>query len=61
MSGLHYEDFVSDAGHVEVAGKDVLFASKATLIRLKSGSVREKDRLDVMALQKLTADPHALD
>jgi predicted nucleotidyltransferase len=61
MSGLHYEDFVSDAGHVEVAGKDVLFASKATLIRLKSGSVREKDRLDVMALQKLAADPHALD
>jgi predicted nucleotidyltransferase len=61
MSGLHYEDFVPDAGHVDVAGKDVLFASKATLIRLKSGSVREKDRLDVMALQKLAADPHALD
>lgn len=61
MSGLHYEDFVPDAGHVDVAGKDVLFASKATLIRLKSGSVREKDRLDVMALQKLVADPHALD
>lgn len=61
MSGFRYEDFTADAGHVDVAGNDVLFASKATLIRLKSRSVREKDRLDVIALQKLQYDPHALD
>ncbi len=61
MSGLHYEDLVKDAGRVSIAGKDVFYASKATLIRLKSGTVREKDRLDVMALKKLQADPHALD
>ncbi len=61
MTGLHYEDLIQDAGHVGIGGKDVRYASKAALIRLKSASVREKDRLDVLVLQKLQSNPRALD
>lgn len=61
MSGLRYEDVIADAGEVSIAGRAVRYASRQTLIRLKSGTAREKDRLDVMALQKLQADPRAFD
>ena len=53
MTGLHYADLLPDAGTLEINGRPIHYASKASLIRLKSSSVREKDRLDLMALQRL--------
>ena len=53
MTGLHYADLLPDAGTLDLNGCPIRYASKASLIRLKSSSVREKDRLDVMALQRL--------
>jgi hypothetical protein len=61
MTGLRYADLIGDAASYDLNGHPVRYASKATLIRLKSGSVREKDRMDVSALTKLQQDPHALD
>ena len=42
-------------------GHQIPYASKASLIGWKSRSVREKDRLDVLALRRLTENPHAFD
>ena len=61
MTGLHYADIAGDAVRSSIGGHEILYASKVALIRLKSASVREKDRLDVAALQRLEQDPHALD
>jgi len=61
LSGLVYLDLAADAQVLELGGREILFASKAALIRLKSSSVREKDRLDVAALERLAEDPTAFD
>ena len=53
MTGLYYPDLLPDAGTLDLSGRTIRYASKASLIRLKSSSVREKDRLDVIALQRL--------
>ncbi|MES2507616.1 MAG: nucleotidyltransferase [Verrucomicrobiota bacterium] len=53
MTGLHYGDLLADASTLEIGDRTVRFASKAALIRLKSTSVREKDQLDVIALERL--------
>lgn len=53
MTGLYYSDLLPDAGTLEIGDRIVRYASKAALIRLKSTSVREKDRLDVIALERL--------
>lgn len=59
MSGLHYEDVIGDADHLDLNGHAIPYASKASLIRWKEGSVREKDRLDALALRRLQQDPQA--
>lgn len=61
MTGLRYADIAGDAVRSSIGGREILHASKAALIRLKSASVREKDRLDVTALQRLEQDPRAFD
>lgn len=61
MSGLRYQDLRADASVVSLRGHSIPYASKAALIRLKSSSVREKDRFDAAALQRLEIDPHAFD
>ncbi len=61
MTGLRYADVAGDAVRTGIGGREILHASKAMLIRLKSASVREKDRLDVTALRRLDEDPHAFD
>jgi hypothetical protein len=53
MIGLNYADLLPDAGTLELNGHIIRYASKASLIRLKSSSVREKHQLDVMVLQRL--------
>lgn len=53
MTGLYYHDLLADAGTLDLTGRSIRYASKASLIRLKSSSVREKDKLDVIALQRL--------
>jgi hypothetical protein len=42
-------------------GRQIRFASKSALIGWKEASVREKDRLDAMALRELIANPRAFD
>ena len=61
MSGLRYPDLRTDASILSLQGHEIAYASKAALIRLKSGSVREKDQFDVAALKQLDIDPKAFD
>ena len=61
MSGKSYADLAEDAEVFKVQGLEVLYASKKSLIELKSNTVREKDRLDVQALKKLEEDQGAFD
>ncbi|WP_367871488.1 nucleotidyltransferase [Luteolibacter sp. Populi] len=61
MSGRRYEDVIVDVDTFEVRGKFVAIASKLSLIGWKEKSVREKDRLDAMALRRLIDDPRAFD
>lgn len=61
MSGLRYRDLRADASIASLRGHSIPYASKAALIRLKSASAREKDRLDATALRRLEIDPHAFD
>ena len=59
MSGLRYQDLKMDASILSLQGYEIAYASKAALIRLKGGSVREKDQFDVAALKQLEIDPKA--
>ncbi|MCP5534634.1 MAG: hypothetical protein H7A51_00180 [Akkermansiaceae bacterium] len=61
MSERKYEDLKKNADVFKLKEYHILYASKQDLISLKSKSLREKDRLDVMALQKLQEDPRAFD
>lgn len=61
MRGLKFADIAADAGVQEINGRIIRHASKAGLIRLKSGSSRDKDILDIAALRRLESDPHAFD
>lgn len=61
MAGFHYPDIITDADFFPVGSHQIPFASKASLIRWKGNSVREKDQLDAMALRKLMDDPRAFD
>lgn len=61
MSGRRYADVIADADTLVLRGFSIRYASKASLIGWKESSVREKDKLDAMALRKLLADPHAFD
>jgi hypothetical protein len=55
MTGLTFEDLSADALIFEVAGRRILYASKAALLRLKENSPRDKDKLDAIALRRLAA------
>ena len=61
MSGRRYADVLQDADTLTLRGHAIRYASKASLTRWKEASVREKDRLDVLALRRLEADPRAFD
>lgn len=61
MSGRNYVDAVKDADVLELQGLAIRYASKRSLIGWKESSVREKDRLDALALRKLLEDPKAFD
>lgn len=61
MSGRRYSDVLQDADTLTLRGHSIRYASKASLIRWKETSMREKDRLDVLALRRLEADPRAFD
>jgi hypothetical protein len=61
MSGRNYDDVVRDADVLPLGSHEIRYASKASLIAWKEKSVREKDRLDAMALRELLVDPKAFD
>lgn len=61
MSGLKFDEAVLDAATFALARHQIRYASKATLLRLKEHSSRDKDRLDAAALRQLMQDPHAFD
>jgi hypothetical protein len=61
MSGRKYDEVVQDADSFLLAGRQIVFASKSALIGWKERSVREKDRLDALALRELIANPQAFD
>jgi len=53
MAGCTYRDLIADSETTTLVGHSIRYASKSALIRLKSGSVREKDQIDVIALKGL--------
>jgi predicted nucleotidyltransferase len=57
LSGLRFADLIGDAPSFTVAGRTIRYASKPALLRLKGGSSRDKDRIDVAALRHLLDDP----
>ncbi len=61
MAGKHYADILGDADRFPVGDHAIAFASKSSLIAWKGKSVREKDRLDAQALQRLSENPRAFD
>ncbi len=61
MSGRTYQDVITDSDRFPLDGREIHYASKSSLIAWKEKSVREKDRLDAMALRELLADPRAFD
>ena len=61
LSGKRYPDVIADADRFEVGAHQIAVASKASLIGWKERSVREKDRLDAMALRRLQDNPAAFD
>ena len=61
VAGKHYADIIGDADWFSVGNHSIAFASKASLISWKGKSVREKDRLDALALQRLSENPRAFD
>lgn len=61
MSGRKYGDVIEDADVFSIHGRGIHYASKKSLISWKEKSVREKDRLDAMALRRLEEDPAAFD
>lgn len=56
MSNLRFQNLDQTAGETTINGRTIRFASKQDLIQLKSGSVREKDQIDVIALKRLLAE-----
>jgi predicted nucleotidyltransferase len=61
MGGRRYSDAIEDAERFSLRGRQIRYASKKLLIDWKSRSVREKDRIDAMALRSLEEDPNAFD
>jgi CheY-like chemotaxis protein len=61
MSGSRFQDVVTDADRFQIGNLKLPCASKSALIRWKEASVREKDKLDALALRKLVLDPRAFD
>ncbi len=61
MSGRRYQEVAQDADTLELNGRHIRYASKNSLIGWKEKSVREKDRLDAMALRQLQENPDAFD
>lgn len=59
MSGRRYREVAQDADTLALTGRCIRYASKNSLIGWKEKSVREKDRLDAMALRRLQEDPDA--
>jgi predicted nucleotidyltransferase len=61
MFGRTYRDVLEDADRFLLRGFEIRYASKASLIAWKESSVREKDRLDALALRQLAENPRAFD
>ena len=53
MGGLRFEDLASHVLVHEVAGVRIPYLDAEGLIRLKGQSLRERDRIDVVVLQRL--------
>jgi hypothetical protein len=58
-SGFDYATAEASVVHHRVGPVDVPFASPSLLLRMKQGSVREKDRADVAFLQRLIGSTDA--
>jgi hypothetical protein len=61
MSGHRYADLARQADTFQIANREILCASKPSLIALKETSHREKDKFDAQALKQLIQDPKAFD
>ena len=57
-SGFDYEAVKSNVVHHRVGSVDVPFASPSLLLRMKEGSVRDKDRADAAFLRRLLSNDH---
>lgn len=53
MAGNKFEDFEASKKEIDIHGTTVPYISLENLIKLKSGSVRPKDKLDVIQLKQI--------
>jgi|GEM_PF-4157641 len=54
MQGLHLKDFTKDIQYFTAThGQKIPYLGSKSLIKLKSQSLREKDRVDVSVLQRI--------
>jgi hypothetical protein len=61
IGGRRYADIIAEADVLTLGDQTLHYASRATLLGWKESSVREKDRLDAIALRRLQIDPKAFD
>lgn len=61
LEELFYGDLIDGTEQSKVGDYVFRYASKQQLIQFKSSSMREKDQLDVMALNQLIENPRAFD
>jgi hypothetical protein len=59
MMGLRFQDVQEDLRYTEYRGYRIPHVGPGTIIRLKTGSYREKDRLDVIAMRNILNDERA--
>ncbi len=59
MMGLRFHDVQGDLRYTEYRGYQIPHVGPVTLIRLKTGSCREKDQLDVVAMRNILNDERA--
>ena len=53
MRGYAYRDLIRKTEQTEIQGTTIIFLNSAGLIRLKEGSPREKDQIDIAALRRI--------
>jgi hypothetical protein len=59
LGGKSYEQWIPETICIEIENRSILSLNRAALIEMKRSSYREKDQIDVIALQRLIERDHS--